>query len=200
MNNNKTIYDYILTKNNNKFFYENIDVESIDLDDITHALSHINRYLGHTKKPFSVGEHTLLCYMLADELGYNNRELLLVLVHDFTEAYVGDCPSPLKKLLPKFSEIEENVEEAIYKKFNIEPPTEEEFVKVKQIDITALYLEMRDLTLHSIETFENPYLLENIKNDKSWVVNHTGIEPNEVSILLKQIFNDLIQVLEIEVK
>lgn len=200
MNDNKTIYEYILTKNNKKFYYENIDINSIVLDDILHSLSNINRYLGHTEKPFSVAEHTLLCFTLAEELGYTPRELLLVLVHDFTEAYVGDCPSPLKRMLPKFSRIEANVEEAIYKRFNIEPPTEEEYVKVKQIDITALYLEMRDLTLHSVDTFKNDYLLEEVKNDESWFVTFPNLEYGESVLILEKIFSDLLKDNGIEVE
>jgi hypothetical protein len=71
-----------------------------------------------------------------------------VLTHDFPEAYTGDCPTPLKKLLPEFKIIEDKVEVALYEHLNIAPPTEEEHLKIKRVDNTMLVIEMRDLTLH----------------------------------------------------
>ncbi|MFZ7763747.1 HD domain-containing protein [Bacillus licheniformis] len=86
-----------------KFIYPNPTPEMIDIDDIVQSLTRINRFVGHSKRAYSVAEHSIYCYEMAKKLGYSNRECLLTLIHDFTEAYVGDCPAPLKELLPKFS-------------------------------------------------------------------------------------------------
>lgn len=149
----------LVTHKGIEFDYINPTKEMIDVDDIIHSLININRFIGHSSRAYSVGEHTFYCFMMAQMLGYTTREKLLVLIHDFTEAYVGDCPTPLKKLLPEFALIEEKVENAICERFGIEPPTEEEFKKIKAIDMTMLVVEMRDLTEHSWENFVNEQVI-----------------------------------------
>lgn len=135
------------------FDYTNPTKEMINETDIIYALSRINRFVGHSKRAYSVAEHSILCLNMANHLGYTDREKFLVLIHDFTEAYVGDCPAPLKRMLPEFSFIEEKVENAIYEYLGIEPPTAEEYEKIKVIDLTALVVEMRDLTDHDYTEF-----------------------------------------------
>lgn len=136
--------------------YDELDVNAIDLEDICNALTNINRFGGHSVRPYSVAEHTMLCLRIAKELGYSEREQFLTLIHDFTEAYVVDLPTPLKNLLPEFQHYEKLVEFAIYERFGIQPPTEEEHKAVKVVDLTALVIEMRDLTKHTYEDFVTP--------------------------------------------
>lgn len=109
------------------------------------------------------------------KLGYSNRECLLTLIHDFTEAYVGDCPAPLKELLPKFSPIESRVEEAICKHIGIEPPTSEEYEKIKRIDLTMLLIEMRDLTKHSEEFFLKDTIYSEFLSDEDFFLSFKDI-------------------------
>ncbi|MGD1416536.1 hypothetical protein [Bacillus stercoris] len=155
----------LVTYRGTKFSYENPTPEMIDIFDILRSLPRLNRFVGHSKRAYSVGEHSLLCYQMADKLGYSPREKLLTLIHDFTEAYVGDCPAPLKALLPDFAIIEKRVEEAIYSHFNIKPPTEEEHRKVKRIDLTMLVIEMRDLTNHEWKSFINEHTYEEMLSE-----------------------------------
>lgn len=137
--------------------FTNIDPKSIHLEDILWSLPRLNRFVGHSSRIYSVGEHTLYCYLMAQNLGYSIREQMLVFIHDFTEAYCNDCPAPLKRLIPDFEKYEKSIELAICKSLGIEPPTEEEHMKVKKIDLTMLVFEMRDLTLHEWESFLNEY-------------------------------------------
>lgn len=136
-----------------EFDYINPTPEMIDVEDIIRSISRLNRFVGHSTRAYSVGEHTYFCLVMAELLGYSYREQLLVFLHDFTEAYVSDCPAPLKKFLPEFAVIEERVEHAIYKHVGIAPPTQEEYAKIKSIDLSMLVIEMRDLTVHSWENF-----------------------------------------------
>lgn len=154
-----------------KFDYLNPTPEMIDIDDIIQSLTRLNRFVGHSKRPYSVAEHSYYCYTMAKRLGYSNREQLLTLIHDFTEAYVGDCPAPLKELLPMFSSIESKVEEAICKHIGIEPPTPEEHRKIKRIDLTMLFIEMRDLTKHSEELFLSDAIYSEFLSDAYFSLN-----------------------------
>ena len=71
-----------------------------DVSTIAFALSHINRYTGHVGS-YSVAQHSVIVSrMLPDDLK------LAGLLHDATEAYLGDVSSPLKALLPEYKKIE----------------------------------------------------------------------------------------------
>jgi len=185
---------YIITYTGKKFDYLNITPDSVDIYDIIHALPRINRFVGHSCRPYSVGEHTIYCYTMAKELGYTPRQQLVTFLHDFTEAYVGDCPSPLKKLLPFFEEIEHEVEKAIYQKLNIPMPTEEEYELIKKVDLTMLVIEMRDLTLHDHEEFINNFIYQDMLKNPNFVLNKKlFFKEKDIQFLLKMIFNTLME-------
>lgn len=65
--------------------------EMVAIEDIAHALSKINRFTGHTSRPYTVADHCLL----ASYMGIGGR--LACLLHDAAEAYLGDVASPLKR-------------------------------------------------------------------------------------------------------
>lgn len=78
------------------------DLASISIEDIAHHLSKLDRYNGAGAFPYSVGFHSLL---VAESLPAELK--LWGLLHDATEAYLGDVVSPLKALLPGFTEIKQ---------------------------------------------------------------------------------------------
>jgi uncharacterized protein len=182
----------LVTYKGTKFDYINPTKEMINIMDILRSLPRLNRFVGHSSRAYSVGEHTFFCLLMAQELGYSIREQLLVFIHDFTEAYVGDCPAPLKRLIPDFSIIEGRVEDAICAYLGIEPPTEEEALKVKRIDLTMLVLEMRDMTVHEWDNFidENTYV--EILNDEGFILTNPAFE-NELDLrhALEVAYHDL---------
>lgn len=106
---------WIQTASGKKFSILEPDVDQIDIDDIAHALSMLCRFNGHCTKFYSVAEHSV---HVSREV---EPELALVgLLHDAAEAYLGDIPTPLKRLLPNFKEFEDRMEEAIGTKFGID--------------------------------------------------------------------------------
>lgn len=72
------------------------DPATIQVGDIAHHLSLINRYGGGTSIPVSVGAHTLLVCDLLAYLGATPAVQLGGLLHDAAEAYLSDVISPLK--------------------------------------------------------------------------------------------------------
>ena len=44
------------------------------------------------------------------------------LLHDASEAYIGDMPSPFKKLMPDYKKLEDNLMKVIAQKFGFEYP------------------------------------------------------------------------------
>ena len=186
----------LVTYTGKQIDYNNITKEMIDIRDIIHTLPRLNRFVGHSSRAYSVGEHTIYCFLMSQKLGYTIREQFLTFIHDMTETYVGDCPTPLKRLLPNFEGIESNIEKAICDYFEIEPPTEEEHKKVKRIDTTMLVIEMRDLTLHEHKNFINDSVYEEILNDKYFELSKNNVPETLIAGMLQSNFNNLINLVK----
>lgn len=129
------------------------DPSTIDLADITYALSNISRFTGHASPPYTVAAHSLIvlqlvrqCLTLPDPVVE-----MWALMHDAAEAYIGDISSPLKELLLIHSDDgwsasrslktqEERILRVIQKGLNLPPlPLPK---AVSQADRVALAIEM----------------------------------------------------------
>jgi len=115
----------------------NFSEDDVRLADIAHSLSIINRFTGHTKEPYSVAQHSVLVSKIVEE-----RHALWALLHDASEAYVGDVATPLKVMLPNYRELEEHIQKTIAQKFGLKWPMPHE---IKEADLKALMAEKRDL-------------------------------------------------------
>jgi len=108
--------------------------EMICINDIASSLSKICRFGGHSNDFYSVAQHSVIVASLAPE--YLCREALL---HDATEAYLGDVIKPLKNILGDTYEIiESKFMDVICQKFNL---SMERLLEVKQYDKQALSIE-----------------------------------------------------------
>lgn len=135
---------YIRTYSDKMFDYSNINPNQIDINDIAQALSQIPRWLGHTDKLYSVAQHCCWCY---DNTDGNKLEALM---HDATEAYVSDIPSPLKALLPDYKNIENKVATQIALKFRFNYPYSH---NTHIVDKQALYFERTN-----VKKLDNDYI------------------------------------------
>jgi hypothetical protein len=125
---------------------ENPTANQIDLLDIAVGLSRVPRFVGHTHHFYSVAEHCILTAELAKRDLVDNRLQFLALLHDASEAYVSDIPTPVKMhLKPAIKEIEDKILNAVYEKFLVKGPTEEEKVYLKTLDVQAFELENKYL-------------------------------------------------------
>ena len=134
-----------------------ITEDDIRLPDISHSLSQLVRFTGHAKQPYTVAQHSVFVSRLL-----HKRHALWGLMHDATEAYLGDVSRPLKSLLPEYRAIEEGLHRVIARKFGLPWPMPSE---VKHADNVALLTEKRDL----------------LTVDHDWGMN--GIEPSLESVV-----------------
>lgn len=107
--------------------------DSILIEDIAHALAGHGRWGNHSKEFMSVGNHSMLVAMLCKP---ENR--LWALLHDASEAYLGDIPTPIKRCLPDYTEVEKILQTAIYRKFGLFGDCPKD---VKEADARALFIE-----------------------------------------------------------
>ena len=112
--------NYIEIYGGGRFDWDNIQKNKANINVIAHSLSRQNRYAGHCKvEDFTVAEHSVL---MADAIMRDTGDPVLAfeaLLHDATEAYVCDIPRPMKAILPKYQELEAEVQKIISRDFNI---------------------------------------------------------------------------------
>lgn len=114
-------------------------IDMIDIEDIAHALSNQPRFGGHLPEFYSVSQHSVACSWAAD-----SEDKLVALLHDASEAYLIDIPSPIKAGLCNYKEIEHNLMLLIAEKFDFEYPLNPE---IKKIDRHMLQAEWDNLML-----------------------------------------------------
>lgn len=83
-----------------------------NMEDISHSLSMICRYNGHVPSFYSVAEHSVRVAFYLRDAGYSPEECLTGLLHDASEAYVGDMVRPLKRV-PEFADTHQRLEARI---------------------------------------------------------------------------------------
>lgn len=96
--------------------FENITADNISIDDIAHSLSYSSRYNGMLKYLYTIAQHSLNVSERCEP-----EFALEGLLHDASEAYVGDMVSPLKNdsRLKPFRDVEAQFIDAIADKFDL---------------------------------------------------------------------------------
>lgn len=119
------IDDWMETASGVRFQFMNPTPDQIVLEDVALALSRTCRYGGHTKRFYSVAEHTILMadWVLKQPWG-DYRKALTALHHDDAEAYIGDLPRPCKQNIPQFKAVETGIDEVLAERFDLEYPFE----------------------------------------------------------------------------
>lgn len=159
---------WILTRTGKHFDLVDPQPDMINVLDIAHGLSNCCRFAGQSHLFYSVAQHSVLASEIVPE-GFELEALL----HDASEAYLGDVTRPLKQLLPDYREIERRVEDAIRAAFGL-PSVQSE--AVSHADRVMLATERRDLMpkdasewpiLHGITPLDNRIRAVNNNHAKS---------------------------------
>lgn len=108
--------DWMLTATSRIFWPLDPLPEEVDIKDIARGLAMKCRYGGHVTRFYSVAEHSV--YVSRNVSPENRRQALL---HDATEAYLGDMIRPLKYQpdLAGFKRVEDALEPIIFERFGL---------------------------------------------------------------------------------
>ena len=127
----------VSTRSGRRVALLNPSPSQIVIGDIAHGLAHQCRFNGQTSKFYSVAQHSVLVASILP------RELRLAgLLHDASEAYLGDVVQPLKDLLPDYQTIESKFCEVLGARFNVNLQPND---AIKHADLVVLATERRDL-------------------------------------------------------
>lgn len=108
-------------------------VEDVDTFDIAHCLARIARFNGSSRVPYSVAQHCVYVSKIVPP-----RLAAWGLLHDASEAYVGDMSSGLKACMPGFRNAELYWQYAIAERYGVRRES------IKYYDQLALLHEQRD--------------------------------------------------------
>jgi uncharacterized protein len=134
----------IQTFTGRRFYQLDPKPDDISILDIAHALSNQCRFSGHLTEFYSVAEHCIhVSELLPEWLKFAG------LLHDASEAYLIDMPSPIKKntiLGAEFRKIEDGIHLAIAAKFSL-PKHFQTFEEIHAADDLMLRREAHALFL-----------------------------------------------------
>ncbi len=159
-----------------KFYPLDPKAEDISIVDIAHGLSNVCRYGGQCKEFYSVAQHSVLC---AWEASHENKKWALL--HDASEAYIGDIVHPLKvtEQYEAYRAAEEILMAAVCERFGLPVEMPEE---VHEVDLLIRHTEMRDFGSVSEEFWK-----DEIKADYRIV----PLDPQSSKILFLKEFSTL---------
>lgn len=80
-----------------------------DLSAVAHSLSLINRYTGHTQRPLSVAEHSVMLSLVVPV-----HLARAAIIHDMSESLTNDLPNPFKRVLPEYVAMEDRVQRWLF--------------------------------------------------------------------------------------
>lgn len=144
---------YYITHSGARVRPDDLDGLELGLEDIAHHLTNIQRFGGALPldKSYSVAHHSILMatYAMKHHDKIVARECLL---HDATEAYLGDVVSPLKAGLKDYQVLENKLCERVYKKYNI-GGDERVTALVKMLDSRILLDEVKTFIPNQLSLF-----------------------------------------------
>lgn len=172
---------WMQTRSGTSFYPLDPRASEVSIFDVAHGLSHACRYGGHVRRFYSVAEH---CVLVAMHVAPEHR--CEALLHDASEAYIGDMVRPLKHTpeMTPFREAEDLIQAAVFEAFGVRS-TAESHAAVKVIDDRILVDEINELMARP-----SAYL-ERMRETKALNIPITGLPPGVAKRVFLDMFADL---------
>lgn len=143
--------------------------QDICIEDIAHSLSNQCRFGGHLNFFYTVAQHSLFTASICSP-----KNKLSALMHDASEAYLLDMPSPIKAALPEYKNIEHNLMLAISYRFGFDYPKPEEVTEADE-----LMLKWEWLTFVENKPSSDLIVLSRAEARKSFLEKFSSIKHNK---------------------
>lgn len=150
---------YYITHSGRTIDIDCISAKDICIEDIAHHLTKICRYGGALDLGvhYSVAYHSLRLYHYLKTHEYSVALQRAALMHDASEAYLGDIVTGLKSHLPDYKNLEKKVQSLINEKYLIELEPHQEDI-LKELDTRIRLDEALSFAPHHYEYFINQSL------------------------------------------
>lgn len=135
---------------------------------IAHSLGMCVRFNGHVRYFYSVAEHCALVSMLMAR--YYGGDPFEGLMHDGLESILSDVPSPIKRLLPDYKEIDDHLDRQLRKQFGL---PEKKSPECKRADRVALFIEAHYLIPSGGANYQDP---NGDREEALKIINETGLK------------------------
>jgi hypothetical protein len=149
---------FFVTHSGVRVYPDDLSNLKVSLDDISHHLANIRRFGGALDfhQYYSVGQHSIIMANYA--LKHYGKDIARAcLLHDATEAYIGDVVSPLKAVLKEYQLLEDELCATIYNRYGISADIETA-VAVKTIDKRILLDEVKEFIPAQLDLFKSIYI------------------------------------------
>lgn len=136
---------FITTVSNTQVDFVNPLPSQLLLSDMFHSLARLPRFVSHTRRRYTVGQHSLIVASLM-----HPSVALLGLLHDVAEYVFNDVASPIVAMCPDYKKMRDNFQDEIYRKFLpdcIWSRIEELETILKTIDVNLCATEQKKLKL-----------------------------------------------------
>lgn len=110
----------VLTSSGVLFDLLNPSADDVRPLDIYRSLAKQCRFNGHTRRHWSVAQHSVFVAEIVKMWGGSPTEQLQALLHDAHEAYLGDVITPVKQLIGDWPSLVRNIDLAIGERFGVE--------------------------------------------------------------------------------
>lgn len=151
---------FITTFTGRKINPLNLQPEDVDIYDIAHHLALLNRFVGATKRPVSIAQHSIYVSRLLYHTPWEREGLF----HDAPEAYLGDVSKWVKQApsMLEYRKAEHRAWISICKALDLNPKGTPELIKsIKEADALMVRFETLRMVhknhhLFELETYPRP--------------------------------------------
>jgi hypothetical protein len=125
----------------------NPDPGSINIRDISFALSRIPQFNGQTagQVPYSLAQHAIWVAMVFERTYHASpKELMQAFMYDAYKAYIGDMAIPIQRnpdIGKPYLKLSQSIREVIFNSLEIEKPTEKTIDKIIEVNLQGLAVE-----------------------------------------------------------
>lgn len=149
--------------------------EEVNITEVASSLSKMVRWGGQIHKFYSVAAHSIQVSHWVKVFGGTSQEQLIGLLHDVSESLgCGDLPTPIKKFIPDYVDMEDAMQEIIMSKYGLPYPYPEIVHKADHAALIHEAVNLKDkdsfwsIQLEKLGTID-PYIEDQVSSPSNYL-------------------------------